>query len=141
MLEGTSAVARQQEEKRNSGIGYEVDRQQDDEFSNLAERERCIYRGPHGLAESTNGIVQRIFSDRSVLANKVLIASVDQDCIEYIDLRLILYSYQHLPKHAVRRRLVIMAHTTRNDSKSIATTAAPSPRTRNVPFTQALPFL
>jgi len=92
VLERTRAIARQQKKYRHPDVWYKVHRQQDDELGDLAEGERRVDRGTCRLAESADGVVQRIFSDGSVFANEVFVAFVDEDGVEYIDLGFILDS-------------------------------------------------
>jgi hypothetical protein len=90
VLERTRAIARQQKEYRHPNVGYKVHRQQYDELGNLAEREGRVHRRACRLAQSADGVVQRIFGDGSVFADEVFVAFVDEDSVENVDLGLVL---------------------------------------------------
>jgi hypothetical protein len=90
VLKRSCSISCQQEEYRHTDVWYEVDGQQNDELRDLAEGEGRVDGGACGLAKSADGIVQGIFGEGSVLADKVFVAFEDQDSIEDVDLSFIL---------------------------------------------------
>lgn len=135
VLERARAVACQEEEHGHSNVWYQVHGQQQHKLGNLTEGKGRIDRGARRLAKSANRIVHGIFREGPVLADEVFIAFVHQYGVEHVDLRLVLCLVSSMPTSANPDRVL----ATKKDSNSKATTAAPSPRTRNTALTHALP--
>lgn len=146
VLQRPSAVAREQEKHGHADIRDEVEGQQDDELGDLAERKGRIDGGARWPAQPTDRVVERVFGDGTVLSYQILVAFVYHNRVKDVDLRFVL---EEVNPQSNRRGIRSLGHclsrpgalTTRKDSNRIATTAAPSPSTRKVPLTHALPVL
>lgn len=79
MLQWPSSISCQEEKDRHTDIWYEVEREENDELRDLAEREWSVdgRLSRQRSSKALYGIVQRLLGDRTIPSHQVFIALFD----------------------------------------------------------------